>query len=374
VSLAFALVVLAFGVLALAPMLSSVGTNLSATRTVDLNMRRQYASDAGAEYAIWRLTHDADFRDILDSSPTAVITAPTTVNGIVLTATVQLVGGSADYAMFANSESCSPAVKISGSGTTIEGTTHSNNDVKITGSGHHFDGVVEFHTTFKETGSGHTYDPPAPHNPVQAAVKPMPVPFDINDYSDPDVEGTQAWLADQAGEYHHYPDDLSFSGSGETIPTGLYYVEGGVHISGSGHGGTITIVAEEDIQVSGSGHAFTPYSDRLMFFSNEAYTGAVRCNRGVVKISGSGNVSFGGYIYAPTGKIDISGSGNMTGSFLGDTVEITGSGMCVSAPTSSSTPSAYTPYDVRATADGASIVTRIWFAEGDVRVKSWEVH
>jgi len=372
-ALPLALVSLALGVLLLTPLLASVGTNLSASQAADTNMKKQYAADAGVEYAIWKLSHDADFRDALDSSPTVVITAPTTVNGIVLTATVTLVGGDLDYAIFANSQSCSPAVKISGSGDTIEGKIHSNNDVKVTGSGHIFNGIVEFYTTFKETGSGHTYNPPPPHNPVQAPLRDMPALYSLADYSDPTVQGTPAWEADQLGQYYHHTGDLTFSGSGTEYPTGLYYVEGDVKISGSGHEGTVTIVAEGDINISGSGHSFTPYCDKLLFFSNEEYSGAVKCNRGVVKISGSGNVAFGGYIYAPHGKIDISGSGNMSGSFLGNTVELTGSGMHVTAPGSTSTPANYTAYDIRSSAEGATTTSRIWYGDGALQVKSWEV-
>jgi len=88
VSLPLALVALAFGVLLVTPMLSSVNTNLTASQAVDQNMKRLYASDAGVEYAIWKLSDDADFRDTLVCS-TVVVTAPTTVNGIVLTAMVQ---------------------------------------------------------------------------------------------------------------------------------------------------------------------------------------------------------------------------------------------------------------------------------------------
>ncbi|MCG2769866.1 MAG: hypothetical protein L6435_16040, partial [Anaerolineae bacterium] len=44
VSLALALVALAFGVLLVVPMLSHVSTNLSASQVVDQNMREQYAS------------------------------------------------------------------------------------------------------------------------------------------------------------------------------------------------------------------------------------------------------------------------------------------------------------------------------------------
>jgi len=157
------------------------------------------------------------------------------------------------------------------------------------------------------------------------------------------------------------------------LPTGLYYVEGDVNISGSGISGNVTIVAEGDINISGSGHALAPYCDKLLFFSNEQYSGAVRCNRGVVSISGSGNVSFGGFVYAPNGKIDVSGSGNISGSFVGNSVDITGSGMEITAPSSSTVPPNYTAYDIRSFADEATTTSRVWYGDGGVVIKSWEI-
>jgi len=233
---------------------------------------------------------------------------------------------------------------------------------------------VEFYTEFRETGSGHTYNPPSPHNPVQAALQDMPTPYVISDYNDSSASGTPAWEADQAGEYHHYGGNYSLSGSGTVIPKGLYYVEGDVSITGSGISGNVTIVAEGDINISGSGHALVPYCDKLLFFSNEEYSSAaVKCNRGVVSISGSGNVSFGGFVYAPNGKIDVSGSGNMSGSFVGNSVDITGSGMEITAPSSSTVPSGYTAYDIRSFADEATTTSRVWYGSGDLVIKSWEI-
>ena len=84
VSLPLALLGLAFGVLLVAPLLSGVSTNLSASQEVDQNMKIQYSSDAGAEYGIWMLENVAGFMDLVDDSGRSgvTVTLPSAVNAL----------------------------------------------------------------------------------------------------------------------------------------------------------------------------------------------------------------------------------------------------------------------------------------------------
>ena len=53
--LAWALVVLAIGVLLIPPLLAYISTNLLASRTVEEGLKEQYAADSGVEYAMLQI-------------------------------------------------------------------------------------------------------------------------------------------------------------------------------------------------------------------------------------------------------------------------------------------------------------------------------
>jgi len=211
-----------------------------------------------------------------------------------------------EYAIWANSETCRHAFKLTGSGGMVHGDAHSNNDVHISGSGHTIEGVCEYVTSYHLTGSGHSV------TFVHTSVAPLPAEYNLDEY-------------EAAADYYH-EGDFKVSGSGKVLDEGLHYVKGKVKISGSGHSGHVTIVAEGKINVSGSGHNFTAYTDGLLFFSNKSGG----CSSYVIKVSGSGN-TLNGVIYAPYGKIDFSGSGQavLNGSLIGDSVEVSGSGFTI---------------------------------------------
>jgi len=229
-----------------------------------------------------------------------------------------LSGGCGGYGFWAQSETCSEPVEWSGSGGLIIGRGHSNGKMKVSGSGHEVQGDVEYVTTVQETGSGHdiTY--------VQStASDSFPIQWNIEDYR-PEPLGVAASAAQAEGKYFvHDCDTWQISGS-ETFDEGLHYCTGKVSISGSGHYGHITIVAEEQIQISGSGHIFEYYCDGLLFFSN--YEPSGQCTSAVVDVSGSGG-RYEGVIYAPHGLIQYTGSGHhmMYGALIGWCVDLSGS-------------------------------------------------
>jgi len=227
--------------------------------------------------------------------------------------------GCGGFAVWAHSQTCSNSIDWSGSGGVINGVVHSNAKVKVSGSGHTINGDCEYVTTYAQSGSGHhiTY--------VQVSASPdYPVDFDILDYR----PGGRAALAAQAvGKYYQHTGNWSTSGSGKTIPDGLHYCTGNASISGSGHTGTFTIVAEGTVDISGSGHTFVQYIDGLFVFSNYERSGTPKCTNAICNVSGSGG-TYTGVIFAPKGKISYSGSGQhiTRGSLVGWAVDISGSG------------------------------------------------
>lgn len=88
-SLPFALVVVAVGALLVSPFLAHVSTSLLGSRAMQGGMNKQYASDAGVEFGIWKLVNDSTFRSQVDAIPgTPVATGPITVNQFTTNITV----------------------------------------------------------------------------------------------------------------------------------------------------------------------------------------------------------------------------------------------------------------------------------------------
>lgn len=89
-ALALTLIVLAVGSLLIPPFLAYIGTNLLASRVTEEGMKEQYASDAGVEYAIWKLANDPTWVETVGLSTIPVtIYPPTSINDIMVTVEVQ---------------------------------------------------------------------------------------------------------------------------------------------------------------------------------------------------------------------------------------------------------------------------------------------
>ena len=343
-SLVMALVALAAGTLIVMPFLMFATARQKQSLQIQTNAHRQYASDAGAKLGLWELAYDPALRTSLGAMTGTLqsLSCPAVVyRGTTLTPTLEVVcltaddggsggegegGGGAEgegelleWVIWGDSVDRSNTVQFTGSGHQVYGGVHSNNQLKIGGSGHliyHGSSVVESVDTISVVGSGHQIIPgPA----TTCEVKPFPVMWDIADFQ---PGGRYALEALAEGKYYVHTSNWSFSGSNKTLPEGLHYCEAKANISGSGHTGRVTIVSPSTINVSGSGHEFTPYIPGLNFFSTKSSTA------NVVSISGSGNM--GGTCYAPDGKISLTGSGGMiTGAFLGNVVKISGSGAMI---------------------------------------------
>jgi hypothetical protein len=105
-------------------------------------------------------------------------------------------------------------------------------------------------------------------------------------------------------------------------------VNGDVHFVGNDLSGSVTIVATGVIQISGTGHNFTPFYENLFLFSAEGWPqGNKNCADAVIDVSGS-DCSYGGVFFAPGGKIRYSGSGYsvLDGAIVANSIRIDGSG------------------------------------------------
>ena len=182
----------------------------------------------------------------------------------------------------------------------------------------------------------------------QVAPEPFPVYYELDDYK----PGGSAALA-AGNDYHHIIGNLHVSGSNKTLAAGLYYVTGNVKLDGNNITGNITVVAEGNIYVGGSGHNYSAYSNELLFLSN----------RKRAKLSGNEH-DFDGKIYVPQGKILVYGSNTtMDGCLYNDTVKLAGSKLRVLTSQSSS-PCYSCPYPIADNVDASY--------EGVWRVSTWK--
>ena len=384
-SLPLALLALATGIILIGPLLAHLSTSLKTTAATQTTLQRQYSSDAGVEFALWKLVHDAAWRQTLLDQPGTVasLTLPSAPNGdtptveVVCVETETQAGGGGgepeclEWALWAQSSTATNGLVIGGSGHTVNGGVHSNRDLKINGSGHTIYGTAEYVRNLTILGSGNRIVPgPA----VQTTVQPFPITWDINEFNDPNQPGSWAARAQAEGKYYVHNGTWNVTGSGTVIPEGLHYCTGKVNFSGSGlRGYNVTVVSLSTIDVSGSGLDFTPYVPGLSFFSTRA------ASTNVVSISGSGNT--GGTVFAPNGKISLTGSGGViTGAFLGNEIDINGSGATINLaevelPGSGGGSSIVCGvYDIRSTSGSTVTTVRMrGCGDGDWQVLSWQV-
>ena len=213
-------------------------------------------------------------------------------------------------ALWANSSSADAAMESTSGAVTVVGLTHTNDDLKIRGGAKTFTGPTEYVRTLDVGGVGATFSPA----PVKTAIKPFPITFAIADYRPGGRAATEAGPA-----YHDMSAQCGTDGFwhvvGSTLPSGIYYASCGVKINGNPIGGTITVAAEGEIHVSGSGAFFDPYIDGLLFISNSTSLNAIR-----VDASGS---TFFGYSFAGRGRVTLTGANDkFYCGILGDKIDI----------------------------------------------------
>lgn len=268
-------------------------------------------------------------------------------------------------AVFGLSDSCE--VSITGSDVTITGGTHSNGQLKFAISGtvagpstywktlHLPEGQAEdldfmpgsgsshFETqtglclpscfkNVEDSGGGEGCGVPTADTPYKICdAQPDPLAYDINDFR---PGGKYANMAASKGEYFSLIDAtcqkktveawLESHRVGDDLQAGLYYSNCSVHMNQERLRGTITLVSEESVQLSGGSQKLNPYMLDLLLFANG---GTNKCSDKVVNFSGSSN-EWNGNIYAPHGQVNFSGSSNHTlvnGCVVGYAVDFSGS-------------------------------------------------
>lgn len=213
-------------------------------------------------------------------------------------------------ALWSNSTAADAAMEATSGAVTVEGLTHTNDDLRLRGGPKTFRGPTEYVRTLDVGGTGATFTPPA----VRTGIKDFPIRFDIADYRPGGQAAIQAGAAyrDMSGACG---SDGFWQVAGSTLASGIYYATCGIKINGNPIGGTITLAAEGEIHVSGTGAFFDPFVDGLLFLSASSSASAIRVD--------ASNSTFFGYSFAERGRIVLTGaSDRFYCGILGDRIDI----------------------------------------------------
>ena len=222
------------------------------------------------------------------------------------------------YALFASNSSCGPldSLGISGSVNSVVGNVHTNSDLKIGGSDNSFLGGVTYSCSIQVSGSNNTFATP----PALAPTQPSPISYAYSDfpcdytYTSPTNIGSrpELWVGNDP--------------STNQLKTAVICSTKNLTLSGSDVTGTVTLVAGQHLNVSGSNFDLTPHWQDVLLFSADSSPQAI-------DVSGSGGI-WRGYINAPLGRVKLAGSSNLTleTSVVADRIQLSGSDLSINSP------------------------------------------
>jgi hypothetical protein len=194
------------------------------------------------------------------------------------------------------------ALDWTSSSCEINGDCHSNTKVDMSGSWQDINGWIDYRNSYSLTGSHDTIDP----GWRVGNVLPYPIWFNVSDF----------WPFD----YYINGHMLNFNGS---IPAGVYYVKGDVHINTTDVPlGPITIIAGGKIHVDGNNHDFTAARNNVLFMSTQpldqpgGYSMAINAQGG----------TWNGIFFAPYGDINFTASDQLmyNGGILAEEIHLGG--------------------------------------------------
>ncbi len=200
------------------------------------------------------------------------------------------------YAVYGGSHSCgSASIEFSGNLNTVDGPVHSNNDWKLSGTNNYFDETITYAGSNIQTESANVFNGGPPQDIDTSYEWPLTAaPLDVAAY-----RPGGAYSSDP--NYHSYSGDKDLSGS----LNGIYYATGKITLSDANVNGNVTLVAEDEVDLSGNNHDLSPYINNVLIISNKNDG----CSSASAKFSGNQH-TWRGIIYAPHGEIEMSGSDN----------------------------------------------------------------
>lgn len=348
-SLPLALVVLAVGVLLISPFLAYLATSYRSTLAVEETLYREYANDAGVEYAMWKLGDPAFRQEIVSNWGTAQeVVIPQSVNDITPTVEVVFVESIMNWNW---SIWVSDTLTIEKNNTEIYGDVRCSQFVDEKGS-------TTFHGEIIMDDEGGDW----------------PVSWDIADFQ---PGGTEAEAAASVSKYYTHTDPWIVDDPADLAP-GLHYCPGDMEITQSvnnEHWSDVTIVTEGTIYIQGNSLTFEkPYVDGLAFFSNADSAEAM-------VIDGNNFTIEGGVCYAPYGTIVV--TANNTGfyaSLVSRDVEIRKNNTDISQSIDLFIPNPSSDdfcgvYDIRSVAEDMTTIVRLTrCGQASPSILSWSTY
>lgn len=215
-------------------------------------------------------------------------------------------------------ETGAQACKVNGTENTVHGDVHSAGDFRVTGNDHVLVNQVRYEGTASITGTGH--DIPD-HQVTTNAVTLPPLPSPVGDYLlQAQLNGT--WFPGDVTIIDGGPTGLK-TDTGDSV-SGVIYAVGRIYVEGNGLTGTITLVSERGVSISGDDNSFTAAMDGVLAI---AIGGAVPYDRLDNNVQLDGRLSdLTGSLWAPGGMVEIVTTANaLTGKAVGLKIRLAGS-------------------------------------------------
>jgi hypothetical protein len=258
--------------------------------------------------------------------------------GVSGTAVADCGGGSGgpNNAIYAFGNTCTQAIgkwqlDIGTQDNTIWGGVHSNGNANVTNTPNDFgpgnapvDPFTYVSSIYDDGSDSGDFDSgyPAQVGPVT----PVPPPWPVIEHYAPNGE---VWDTVPSSKRHYYVGDIT---DADITESGLYFTEGNIDLGNSDLNMDLTLVARGSVKISGSNSILDPYIDNVLAAGAAPLFGDEQCDKFQVALSGGSN-AWTGIIFAPGGLIEWSGSDNvaLTGSLLGYSVRLNGSGITIIA-------------------------------------------
>ena len=223
-----------------------------------------------------------------------------------------------EYALFAETDSCSAnnPLLISGSDNAVIGFVHSNSKIVVSGSDNSFNGPTTLNCGFADSGANNTYIPP----PEQQPNRYFATNYTWSSFCFPGNPDLVIPIQTQPTDLNSVPEAwVGGNESSNQLKDGVFCSTDDVVISGSGVSGNVTLVAGDEIKLTGSDFNLTAYDEDVLAFSSASHENAI-------DMSGSGG-SWIGLIIAPNGRARVQGSGNLSvnGGVMAESVTVSGS-------------------------------------------------
>jgi uncharacterized membrane protein len=224
---------------------------------------------------------------------------------ITASATAQRNPNVVPYALFSYDSNCSnQSMTINGNNISVDGGTHSNGSFFQNANNASYDAMSYGGPNgCSLTDNGNNTKPFGASGAVRDnRLEPWPV-----DYSAMSIPCT------------YTGSSFTFSGTGTTIPAGVYCASGQITINGNNLSGNVTFIASS-FNLNANHPTFTPYAKGLIIYQ----TGT-----SALDINGNGFIN-NGAVFAPQASIVVNGNSGSANSFIeGLDVTITGNSLTI---------------------------------------------